>query len=81
MKNTGKRVVTILLTLVMTIMTLLGNGIEARAAEHSLKDEDVMGYEFESGDVIIPDDASTWFHFTFYDGNDGSISVTIKMRC
>ena len=81
MKNTGKRTVTILLTLVMTITALLGNGIEARAAEYSLKDENVMGHEFESGDVIIPDDAFTWFHFTFYDGNDGSISVTIKMRC
>ena len=57
MKNTGKRVVTILLTLVMIITALLGNGIEARAAEYSLKDKNVMGYEFESGDVIIPYDA------------------------
>ena len=81
MKNTGKRVVTILLTLVMIITALLGNGIEARAAEYSLKYEDVKGYEFESGDVIIPYDAFSWFNFTFYDGNDGSISVTIKMRC
>ena len=81
MKNTGKRVVTILLTLVMAITILLGNGIEARAAEYSLKYEDVKGYEFESGDVIIPYDAFSWFNFTFYDGNDGSISVTIKMRC
>ena len=81
MRNTRKRIITILLTLVMTITALLGNGIEARAAEYSLKYEDVMGYEFESGDVIIPDDGSTWFHFRFYDGNDGSISVTIRMKC
>ena len=81
MKNTGKRIITTLLAIMMTITILLGNGIEARAAEYSLKYEDVKGYEFESGDVIIPDDAFTWFYFTFYDGNDGSISVTIKMRC
>ena len=81
MRNTGKRTITILLTLVMIITALLGNGIEARAAEYSLKDKNVMGYEFESGDVIIPYDAFSWFNFTFYDGNDSSISVTIKMRC
>ena len=81
MKNTGKRIITTLLAIMMTITILLGNGIEARAAEYSLKYEDVKGYEFESGDVIIPDDAFTWFYFTFYDGNDSSISVTIKMRC
>ena len=81
MKNTGKRVVTILLTLVMIITVLLGNGIEARAAEYSLKDKNVMGYEFESGDVIIPYDAFSWFNFTFYDGNDGRISVIIRMKC
>ena len=81
MRNTGKRTVTILLTLMITITTLFGNGIEARAAEYSLKYEDVMGHEFESGDVIIPDDGFTWFHFRFYDGNDGSISVTIRMKC
>ncbi len=81
MKNTGKRVVTILLTLVMIITALLGNGIEARAAEYSLKDKNVMGYEFESGDVIIPYDAFSWFNFTFYDGNDGRISVIIRMKC
>ena len=81
MKNTGKRVVTILLTLVMIITALLGNGIEARAAEYSLKDKNVMGYEFESGDVIIPYDAFSWFNFTFYDGNGGRISVIIRMKC
>ena len=81
MKNTGKRTITILLTLVMTITILLGNGIEARAAEYSLKDKNVMGYEFESGDVIIPYDAFSWFNFTFYDGNDGRISVIIRMKC
>ena len=81
MKNTGKRTITILLTLVMTITILLGNGIEARAAEYSLKDENVMDHEFESGDVIIPDEGVSWFYFTFYDGNDGRISVTIRMKC
>ena len=81
MKNTRKRTITILLTLVMAITILLGNGIEARAAEYFLKFDDLKGHELKSGDVIIPDDASTWFYFTFYDGNDGSISVTIKMRC
>ena len=81
MKNTGKRTITILLTLVMIITALLGNGIEARAAEYSLKDKNVMGYEFESGDVIIPYDAFSWFNFTFYDGNDGRISVIIRMKC
>ena len=81
MKNIGKRIITTSLAAVMIITALLGNGIEARAAEYSLKDENVMGYEFESGDVIIPDDGLTWFHFRFYDGNDGSISVTIRMKC
>ena len=81
MKNTGKRTITILLTLVMAITILLGNGIEARADEYFLRFDDLKGHELKSGDVIIPDDAFTWFYFTFYDGNDGSISVTIKMRC
>ncbi len=81
MKNTGKRTITILLTLVMTITILFGNGIEARADEYFLRFDDLKGHELKSGDVIIPDDAFTWFYFTFYDGNDGSISVTIKMRC
>ena len=77
MKNTGKRVVTILLTLVMIITVLLGNGIEARAAEYSLKDKNVMGYEFESGDVIIPDENSPYCFLNFYDVNDPGIIITI----
>ena len=81
MKNTGKRIITTSLAAVMIITALLGNGIEARAAEYSLKDKNVMGYEFESGDVIIPYDAFSWFNFTFYDGNDGRISVIIRMKC
>ena len=81
MRNTGKRIITTSLAAVMIITTLLGNGIEARAAEYSLKDKNVMGYEFESGDVIIPYDAFSWFNFTFYDGNDGRISVIIRMKC
>ena len=81
MKSKGKRIITTSLAAVMIITTLLGNGIEARAAEYSLKDKNVMGYEFESGDVIIPYDAFSWFNFTFYDGNDGRISVIIRMKC
>ena len=81
MRNTGKRIITTSLAAVMIITALLGNGIEARAAEYSLKDKNVMGYEFESGDVIIPYDAFSWFNFTFYDGNDGRISVIIRMKC
>ena len=81
MKNTGKRIITTLLAIMMTITILLGNGIEARADEYFLRFDDLKGHELKSGDVIIPDDAFTWFYFTFYDGNDGSISVTIKMRC
>ena len=81
MKSKGKRIITTLLAIMMTITILLGNGIEARAAEYSLKDKNVMGYEFESGDVIIPYDAFSWFNFTFYDGNDGRISVIIRMKC
>ena len=81
MKSKGKRIITTLLAIMMTITILLGNGIEARATEYSLKDKNVMGYEFESGDVIIPYDAFSWFNFTFYDGNDGRISVIIRMKC
>ena len=81
MKSKGKRIITTLLAIMMTITILLGNGIEARAAEYSLKDKNVMGYEFESGDVIIPYDAFSWFNFTFYDGNGGRISVIIRMKC
>ena len=80
MKNTGKRTITILLTLVMAITILLGNGIEARAAEYSLKYEDVMDYEFESGDVIIPDERFTKWSLTFQDGNDPNLFVIIRMQ-
>ena len=80
MKNTGKRTITILLTLVMTITILLGNGIEARAVEHS-SHEILENVTVRVGDVIIPYDAFSWFNFTFYDGNDGRISVIIRMKC
>ena len=79
MKNTGKRIITTLLAIMMTITILLGNGIEARAAEYSLKDKNVMGYEFESGDVIIPDGKYSW-SLTFLDGNDPNLFVIIKMQ-
>ena len=79
MKNTGKRTITILLTLVMTITILLGNGIEARAVDYSFVDKDFMDYEFESGDVIIPDGKYSW-SLTFLDGNDPNLFVIIKMQ-
>ena len=52
MKNTGKRTITILLTLVMTITILFGNGIETRAAEYFVAD-DIRGYKFKIGDEVI----------------------------
>ena len=79
MKNTGKRTITILLTLVMTITILFGNGIEARAVDYSFVDKDFMDYEFESGDVIIPDGKYSW-SLTFLDGNDPNLFVIIKMQ-
>ena len=48
MKNTRKRTITILLTLVMAITILLGNGIEARAAEYFLKFDDLKDRELKS---------------------------------
>ena len=75
MKNTGKRIITTLLAIMMTITILLGNGIEARAANYSA-DDDLRGKVFEIGDEI-----NTMMRaacdLEFYDGNDPSISVTI----
>ena len=76
MKNTGKRTITILLTLVMIITALLGNGIEARAAEYSIKNS-LLDYEFKVGDVIIPDENSPYCFLNFYDVNDPGIIITI----
>ena len=77
MKNTGKRIITILLTLVMTIMALLGNGIEARAADYSA-DGDLTGCEFESGDVISSD--TSYIRLMFFDGNDDNLMVVIEIE-
>ena len=77
MKNTRKRTITILLTLVMAITILLGNGIEARAAEYFLKFDDLKGHELKSGDVIIPDENSPYCFLNFYDVNDPGIIITI----
>ena len=79
MKSKGKRLITTLLAIMMTITILLGNGIEARAADYSFVDKDFMDYEFESGDVIIPDGKYLW-SLTFLDGNDPNLAVKIKMQ-
>ena len=76
MRNTGKRTITILLTLVMTITILFGNGIEARAADYSIKNS-LLDYEFKVGDVIIPDENSPYCFLNFYDVNDPGIIITI----
>ena len=77
MKNTGKRTITILLTLVMIITALLGNGIEARAAEHwtiGMGKDAVVNV----GDVIHPsyEELSIWF----IDGNDNNHRVNVRIR-
>ena len=75
MRNTGKRVVTILLTLVMTIMALLGNGIEARAADYWTYG---MGEAVvKVGDVIHPSYES--LSICFIDGNDNSHRVYVTI--
>ena len=76
MRNTGKRTITILLTLVMIITALLRNGIEARAADYSIKNS-LLDYEFKVGDVIIPDENSPYCFLNFYDVNDPGIIITI----
>ena len=76
MKNKGKRIITTLLAAVMIIMALLGNGIEARAADYSIKNS-LLDYEFKVGDVIIPDENSPYCFLNFYDVNDPGIIITI----
>ena len=51
MKNTGKRIITTLLAIMMTITILFGNGIEARAVEHS-SHEILENVTVRVGDVI-----------------------------
>ena len=76
MRNTGKRIITTLLAAVMIIMALLGNGIEVRAADYSIKNS-LLDYEFKVGDVIIPDENSPYCFLNFYDVNDPGIIITI----
>lgn len=76
MKNKGKRIITTLLAAVMIITALLGNGIEARAADYSIKNS-LLDYEFKVGDVIIPDENSPYCFLNFYDVNDPGIIITI----
>ena len=78
MKNTGKRVVTILLTLMITITTLLGNGIEARAVEHS-SHEILENVTVRVGDVIRNTSYSS-FQIRFIDGNDKNHYVNVEIR-
>ena len=65
-----------MLAAVMIIMALLGNGIEARAADYSIKNS-LLDYEFKVGDVIIPDENSPYCFLNFYDVNDPGIIITI----
>ena len=76
MKNKGKRIITTLLAAVMIITALLGNGIEARAADYSIKNS-LLDYEFKVGDVIIPDENSPYYFLTFHDVDDYNILITI----
>ena len=76
MKNTGKRTITILLTLVMTITILLGNGIEARAAEYWTLGMG-KGTGVKVGDVIHPSYEA--LSICFIDGNDNSHRVYVTI--
>lgn len=76
MKNTGKRIITTLLVIMMTITALLGNGIEARAKDYFVENN-LLGYEFKVGDVIIPDENSPYYFLTFHDVDDYNILITI----
>ena len=77
MKNTGKRIITTLLAIMMTITVLLGNGIEARAAEYFVAD-DIRGHEVKIGDIIN----ASWtagYTLRFYDGNDPNLMIMINV--
>ena len=77
MKNTGKRIITTLLVIMMTITVLLGNGIEARAAEYFVAD-DIRGHEVKIGDIIN----ASWtagYTLRFYDGNDPNLMIMINV--
>ena len=75
MKNTGKRIITTLLAIMMTITILLGNGIEARAADYWTYG---MGEAVvKVGDVIHPSYES--LSICFIDGNDNSHRVYVTI--
>ena len=76
MRNTGKRIITTSLAAVMIITALLGNGIEARAKDYFVENN-LLGYEFKVGDVIIPDEKSPYYFLTFHDVDDYNILITI----
>ena len=77
MRNTGKRIITTSLAAVMIITALLGNGIEARAAEYFVAD-DIRGYEFKIGDIINASRTSGYI-LRFYDGNDPNLMIMIDV--
>ena len=78
MKNTGKRIITTLLAIMMTITILLGNGIEARAAEYFVADG-MMGYEVKIGDIINATRTSGCL-LRFCDGNDPNLIIMINVE-
>ena len=79
MKNTRKRTITILLTLVMAITILLGNGIEARADEYFHASDDLKDRELKSGDVINANKLPE-ISLIFRDGNNENLSVKIVIK-
>ena len=78
MKNTGKRIITTLLAIMMTITILLGNGIEARAVEHS-SHKILENVTVRVGDVICNTSYSS-FQIRFIDGNDKNHYVNVEIR-
>ena len=78
MKNTGKRIITTLLAIMMTITALLGNGIEARAAEYFVADG-MMGYEVKIGDIINATRTSGCL-LRFCDSNDPNLIIMINVE-
>ena len=76
MRNTGKRIITTSLAAVMIITALLGNGIEVRAKDYFVENN-LLGYEFKVGDVIIPDEKFPYYFLTFHDVDDYNILITI----
>ena len=78
MKSKGKRIITTLLAIMMTITILLGNGIEARAVEHS-SHEILENVTVRVGDVIRNTSYSS-FQIRFIDGNDKNHYVNVEIR-